>query len=400
MRLIDGDYVDEFLSKRDFDIRKSHNARWIDQKCTPDVVTIIADCILEYLSDKPNDVLFTSIEIWHNEYTVKNVLDIFKKPSPIEDGARNEYDKFFQQPMEMLSYAGILIKQKKGNRNFYQLAEKSLLEEIALSERNSLKFLVKYITKVLKDSDIYHLFDHFLKTQDKKSYQDLKLGFTSFIQAFTPINGDTEVWRIFIKVINPLAYNNNSLGTERGRLSRDIISYDMLMYNRDNFRDVYQRKPKGVTRGSHTSISIPRAKYIQYLSDKAVKHVKQINLFMNFGFSEVSDDTEIASETHHIFPKSEFPQISYFLENLINLTPNQHRNHAHPNGNYMMINEEYQKICLIAKLDSIKKSIDNNWTDYDFNNFLYVVDTGYDTNIFSKIDLYDYDEVVRRIISQ
>jgi len=399
LKLIDGDYIDNFLSKIDFDVRKSHNARWIDQKCTPDVVTIVSDCILEFLSDKLNTISFTSIEIWHNEYTVQNVLDIFKKPSPVENDARSEYDKFFQQPMELLSYAGILTKKKKGNRNYYQLSDKNLLEEIALSERNSLKFLVKYITKVLKDSDIYYLFEHFFIAQDKKSFQELKQSFTSFIKSFTPINGDTEVWRIFIKVINPLAYSNNSLGTERGRLSRDIISYDMLMYNRDNFRDIYQRKPKGVTRGSHTSISVPRAKYIQYLTDKAVKHVKQINQFMNFGLSEINEDVELASETHHIFPKSEFPQIAYFLENLINLTPNQHRNHAHPNGNYMMISEEFQKICLIAKMDTIKKSIENNWTDYDFNNFLYVVDTGYDTNVFSKIGLFDYDEVVKKIIS-
>lgn len=397
MRLIDGEYLNDFLEKNDYDIRKSNNARWIDQKCTPDVLTIIADCILEYLNNKNDDEIFTSMDIWHNEYTVQNVLDIFKKPSPTDKKARNEYDKFFQQPMELLSYAKVLNKHKKGNRNFYSIGDKGLLEEMSLSERNSLKFLVKYITKVLKDSAIYYLFEDFFALQTQKSYEILKNGFTNFTINNTLINKPTEVWRIFIKVINPLSYSKNLLGTERGRISRDLITYDMLMYNRDNFRDTYQRKPKGITRGAHVAPTPSRDKYIKYLTDKAMKNVKLINRYYNFGLSEIDGDNEMATETHHIFSRTEFPQIAYFLENLINLTPNQHRNHAHPNGNYSVIDSEYQKICLIAKLGTIRKSIENGWGEYDFNNFLFVADTGYNTNVFSQINLFDYDEVISQI---
>ncbi len=397
MRLIDGEYLNDFFKEQDYDVRKTRNARWIDQKCTPDVLTIISDCILEFLKDKEENFIFTSMDIWHNEYTVQNVSDIFKKPSPKEKSASNEYDKFFQQPMELLSYSGVLIKHKKGNRNFYSLGDKGLLEEISVSERNALKFLVKYITKVLQDSAIYYLFEDFFSLQNKESYEILKNGVTNFTINHTNINKHTEVWRIFIKILNPLAYSKNALGTERGRISRDLITYDMLMYNRDNFRDIYQRKPKGVTRGDHVVPASSRAKYIQYLTDKAMKNVKLINRYYNFGLSEVDGDDELATETHHIFSRAEFPQIAYFLENLINLTPNQHRNHAHPNGNYSVIDREYQKICLIAKLGTIRKSIESNWGDYDFNNFLHVADTGYNTNKFSKIDLFDYDEVINQI---
>ena len=397
MRLIDGEYLNNFLKEQDYDVRKTRNARWIDQKCTPDVLTIISDCILEFLKDKEENFIFTSMDIWHNEYTVQNVSDIFKKPSPKEKSASNEYDKFFQQPMELLSYSGVLIKHKKGNRNFYSLGDKGLLEEISFSERNALKFLVKYITKVLQDSGIYYLFEDFFSLQNKESYEILKNGVTNFTINHTNINKHTEVWRIFIKILNPLAYSKNALGTERGRISRDLITYDMLMYNRDNFRDIYQRKPKGVTRGDHVVPASSRAKYIQYLTDKAMKNVKLINRYYNFGLRKEDSDDELATETHHIFSRSEFPQIAYFLENLINLTPNQHRNHAHPNGNYSVIDREYQKICLIAKLGTIRKSIESNWGDYDFNNFLHVADTGYNTNKFSKIDLFDYDEVINQI---
>ena len=397
MILINGPYLDTFLGKTDYDIRKSHNARWIDQKVTPDVISIVSDCILNFLSTQGTNKTFSSIDIWRNPYTVNNVLGIFKKPSPIEKTARNEYDKFFQQPMEMLSYAGILEKIKINNRNFYSLKEKNLLEEISLSERIALKFLVKYIKKVLMDSDIYSFFDRFFKQQTKINFQSLKSSFTNFTKANTPINGDLEVWRIFIKIVNPLAYSFTSFGTEKGKLSKDIISYDMLMYNRDNFRDSFSRKPKGITRQSHTIPSLSKLKYVQYLTDKAMKNVKIINRIYNSNLSEVSGDSEVASETHHIFSRTDFPGISFFLENLINLTPNQHRNHAHPNGNYSIIDPEFQKICLIAKIATIKKSIENNWGDYDFFNFVTVVNTGFNTDLFSNTKQYDYDDLVQKI---
>lgn len=397
MNLIRGQYLDDFLNSKDYDIRKTNNARWIDQKCTPDVVTIIADCILEYTSDDKNKDIFSSMDIWHNNYTVVNVEDIFKKPSPKSKAAKSEYDKFFQQPMEMLSYAGILTKIKKGNRNFYSIADKGLLQEIAFGERYALFFLVKYIEKVLRDSGIYSLFEEFFDKQDKNSYEKVKFGFRDFTIEYTPINNETEVFRIFTKVINPLAYDKSSYGTERGRLSKDIITYDMLMYNRDNFRDIYQSKPKGITRKEHETPSPSRARFIQYQMDKAIKNVKRVNQYYNFGLSEVEGDDNPATETHHIFPKTEFPEISYFEENLINLTPNQHRNQAHPLGNFSVVDKEFQKICLIAKLGTIKFSIENNLGVYDFNNFLVVTDTGYRTDIFSQIELYNYEEVIRQI---
>jgi len=174
MKLIDGTYLDDFLNSRDYDIRKTHNGRWIDQKCTPDVLSIIADCILEYLLGKEPGIIFKSVDIWLNDYTVQNVLDIFKKPSPKDQAARNEYDKFFQQPMELLSYAGILKKDNSTGRNFYSLLDKDLLEAISLSERNALKFLTKYITKVLVDSDIYHIFEDFFRFQNPRTLYYIK----------------------------------------------------------------------------------------------------------------------------------------------------------------------------------------------------------------------------------
>lgn len=47
--MMKGINVDEFLDKfqaSDFDVRVTHDARYVDQKCTPDIVCFIADCIV------------------------------------------------------------------------------------------------------------------------------------------------------------------------------------------------------------------------------------------------------------------------------------------------------------------------------------------------------------------
>ena len=78
--------VKDFIENHNYDIKqnakKKGSARWIDQKCTPDVLCIIADCIIEFNNSNKELEYFTSLDIWHNEYTVENVESIFKKPNP------------------------------------------------------------------------------------------------------------------------------------------------------------------------------------------------------------------------------------------------------------------------------------------------------------------------------
>ena len=44
----------DFIGNYEYDIRISHNGRWIDQKCTPDVLSFIADCIYFYATENPD----------------------------------------------------------------------------------------------------------------------------------------------------------------------------------------------------------------------------------------------------------------------------------------------------------------------------------------------------------
>lgn len=390
--MITQQYITDFCSKYNYDIRVSGNGRWIDQKCAADVMTMIADCIYYYVDINGNS-FFTTPDIWHSKYAQENVESVFKKPGVDSEAAKNEYDKFFQQPMELLAYAKVLNKKKSGNRNYYSVNDMGALEYIALREKNSLFFLKTYIEKTLSDSGIKYLFDDFFACQTRGKYEELKRGFSNFTIKYTRIRGVTECNRIFIKVLNPLAYFNNACGTERGRMSQQNITYDMLMYNRNNFRDIYSEKPKGVTRKEYAEthpVEINEA-YYKYQSAKAKKFLRIFNDSYRNGLTEYNDGVHIhdlAINMHHIFPEAEYPEICYFLENLIALTPTQHYNYAHHKGHTMEIDEQYQHLLLLAKADSIKDNISNKdvETIYDTDKFIFVLHTGFDEEIDVKKD--------------
>ena len=88
-----------------------------------------------------------------------------------------------------------------------------------------------------------------------------------------------------------------------------------------------------------------------------------------------------------------------YLENLIALTPTQHFNYAHPNGNTSRIDRGYQQICLIAKAETIKEAIEdiNCEQIYDFNNFMHVLFVGLNDDAFLEIEHGDFDDAVSAI---
>lgn len=393
----------DFCNQYTYDIRVSGNGRWIDQKCAADVVSIIADCIINYDSEHTGE-FFTTPDIWHYRYAVENIQDVFRKPGVESTAAKNEYDKFFQQPMEMLAAANVLLKEKRGSRNYYRVNNSEILEYIALRERNALTFLTVYIEKVLKDSGIYNTFENFFQEQTKNNYVMLKQVFSNFTIRYTKINGVTECNRIFIKVLNPLAYSRRALGTERGKLSAHPITYDMLMYNRNNFRDVYADKPKGVTRKEYASahpVEVNQA-YYRYQSNRAKAFLRRFNDVYRNGATEHLEDAHLqdrATHMHHIFPAADYPEICYLLENLIALTPTQHLNYAHPNGRTQEINEQYQHLLLLSKADRIEENITSTEVEtiYEFDNFLLVLNVGFDDDDILDIADMDFNATVNMI---
>ena len=388
--------ISKYLNQFDLDVRKSGDARFMDQKCTPDVVCFIADCIMN-LNPKGE---FVVQDIWNMQYFIKSASAIFGKPNPKNETARHEYDKFIQQPLRMLAYAHVLGIEKRNNANYYTVENWDILEYIAAKERNAYNFLYIYITKVLSDSNMLGFFETF-KDKCKRGrvtqldYKELKDRYTRFIIGNTAINGEIEVYRIFTKVINVYSAEHGIQGTERGFLSKDIIAFSDLMYNRKNWRDV--DKAKAITRQEAASAEerAQQEAYDTYQVTKAMNLLRKIQI-----------DTEVhdqygngeATQVHHIFPKSEFPQIAHYLENLIKLTATQHFTKAHPRNNTQIINRDYQLVCLIAKSNTIEKSL-RLYGDkyYRKESFIVVINTGLNRDLSMSLNFEEIRTQLRFI---
>ena len=400
---MDNTTIQKFLDEHDYDIRKTHNGRWIDQKCTMDVVCLVSDCIVEYTSNR-EDKRFTVNDIWYSDYTVENVQQIFSKPNPTQK-ASNEYDKYFGQPIKLLDAAGVIHGEKSGRGYTYSIVNQELLEYISIRERISFNFLCLYIEKGLKDSGLYRIFEYFFKLQDKNSFRELKDAYTQFTINYTPINGATECGRIFTKVLNPLACKYRKCGTERGHISKDIITQDMIMYNQRNWRDILSEKPKDMTRIEY-EITLPKSsedRMTTYRINRAKKNLRRFNDQYRNGKTEVYDERHIkdpATQIHHIFPASDYPAIADYLENLIALTPTQHYTYAHPNNNTQYIDRAYQYVCLISKTGTIRDNLlgkNKAPIIYDFYLYQTVLNAGLGTEEFYEIQELDFERLLNCI---
>lgn len=339
----------------DLDIRKT-NYRFMDQKVTPDVLAFIADCIVNY--PNANATEFTKNDIWRSDYFSKNVVLIYSKPQADNETAVHEYDKFTAQPLKTLAYAGVLTEERKNGSNYYSVNNPEILEFVSLNDRNAFTFLRVYLEKVLSDSGFIGRVEDYIGqyrrgTFGPENFNDLKAAFIKFMIGNTKINGEVEVRRIFPKVFNILAVSAGVPGSRSGRVTEGPYLYSDLMYNAINFRDI--GKLKNVTRQERTSIVKSVTEYSDYEMSKAMQAVRT----RHYPNSEVRDKFAVgeAKQVHHIFPKSTHPGLRSSLENLILLTAQQHNSRAHPSNRTAHIDPEYQKDCLLSKVESVRQSV-------------------------------------------
>jgi len=393
--------IADFLSKFDLDLRKSNYSRFIDQKVTPDVLSFVADCILNITSGNTTKT-FSRKDIENSLYFKKNIVAIYSKPSPENPNTSREYDKFIGQQLRMLNYSHILASEKIGLTYHYTIENAEILQYISIKERNALNFLYEYILKVLKDSGLLIYFEEFKNTYENNlltndDLRKLRDKFEQFIHGNTKIEKDYEPRRMFPKILNVYANVNNLPGTKSGLLSQSIFGYYDLMYNNINFRDLNKLKSEtrqdAVDKNKKIILEsqIEQHKlYDTYRISKAIKFIKE-----KYSESEVHDRSGgKADHVHHIFSKSDFPQISAYLENLIKLTTYQHLSLAHPSGNTKIIDKDYQLTCLISKSISIENSLKNNEFFYSKESFIYVLNTGLEKNIEP---ILSFDEIRREL---
>lgn len=396
--------IDSHLKKLRLDLRKKGwgYSRYMDQKVTPDVLSFIADCVINFIG---SDIArkFTRYDIWESHYFEKNIRAFFGKPSPTNKTVSREYDKFIGQPLKMLAYAGVIQESKQGGKNTYAVISPTLLQYIALRERNAFMFISSYVRKVMKDSGFLPHLQRYEKlckdgsvTED--DFQELKSQFLKFMIGNTEINGKTEVHRIFPKVINPYAVSNGIPGTERGHMTKHAFVFADLMYNRTNFRDL--KKDKAVSR---QEAAVIRAKQKQQLHYNTYRVHKAMNIIKKkYRQSEVRDSlaNEQATQVHHIFPDHRFPDLSDYTENLIKLTPQQHNTRAHPHNRTREIDKNYQLTCLVAKADSIEQSLQQTEFIYSKQAFIHVINTGLQLQLANHISFDEIRQALRSHFSK
>jgi len=170
--------VINFCDQHNYDLRQSGYGRWIDQKCTPDVIWSISDFVLNYVDTVSPQ--FTPRDIWKSEYAKQTIAETFSKPGTDEKTAQSEYDKVFSQPLNLFWYAGILRDVGTNGRHLYEIEDRDVLEFIARNDVFSLRFLQCYIEKVLRDSGLYRDFELFFENQDSAHFNNLKQTFINF----------------------------------------------------------------------------------------------------------------------------------------------------------------------------------------------------------------------------
>jgi hypothetical protein len=241
----------------------------------------------------------------------------------------------------------------------------------------------------MSDSGLVKFFEEYKNKYEKGNltktdFEDLQKRFIKFIIGNTAINGEVEVKRIFPKLLNIYACENNLPGSVKGRMSENEFYYTDLMYNRKNWRDL--SKDKTISRQEESAESeqniLPDTAFNAYLVQKAMNQIRKM-----YSESEVKDQwaNGDATQIHHIFPKSKFPQLAHYMENLIKLTATQHFTKAHPDNKTDSINVDYQLICLLAKSDNIEKSLNKNELYYRKESLVYCINIGLNQEL--KVDL-------------
>ena len=374
--------INAYLNQFDLDIRKSHDARYVDQKCTPDIVCFMADCVLNMIATKP---VFVINDVWETQYFIQNSRVIFNKPWANDKKAYNEYNKVLSQPLKLLAYAHILNVETVNGSLTFSVANEDLLDYISRKDRNAYNFLYCYFTKVMSDSGFMRYFEEYARNSADNpvaARDEIYDRYYRLINGNTPSHSRLDIRRMFHKVFNVYAAEHHLHGS-----NGKIAYYSDLMYNKKNWRDM--DKDKTVTRQEAMNPEkIEQQEVINaYYVQKASALIRKIQTV-----SEVNDawGNGEATQVHHIFPKASFPQIAHYVENLILLTATQHNTKAHPSNKTQQINKDYQLVCLLAKADTIETSlrlVGDRY--YRKESFVYVINIGLSTDLPVTLSLSD-----------
>ena len=301
--------VEYYINKVESDISKRFNddidcPPIFDQKIQPDVLEIVAECILEH--SKRNNI-FTVKDIWRDSYTRELCKSVFKKGDPLDPKKASEWEKCFAQPLNTLSFFEILFKTKpkKGRGYIFTIVNKEMLEYISRNSRNSHKFIYLCSRSFLKKNNLETSFFKFKEKQNSSAFNDLKDLFINEMKNRTkarkkPLVDIKNITRIFTPIVNALAFELDMFGTYRGRCSPEKILFSDLSYNRPNFSDVATNKPKNMSRKEWRKQKILEINEQVAINGSEAASKEKVRR-RHMPVSEYSNEDD-ATQIHHIFP--------------------------------------------------------------------------------------------------
>lgn len=390
--MLNDNQIKDYLSSLDLTLRQKGPLAFANQKIKADVLEIIAELIIKHTED--NQKPFTSPELEENRANIEIISRTFSKALTDDPLAAREMDKFFSQPLKYLSFYKVLKLEIILNRNYYTVLRKDILEYIKSSTFNSLQFII-FANKnfLIKNPELKIYFDNFFLDQNHATYSKVKYEFERFINKYTNVVNIAEPRRVFTPFVNPMAYELQKKGSIGGRMSQRIIIYSDLKYNRPNFYNESIGVPPGMTRQEYLPMYVATLDEQRGLDAEERTSIRKIKDRHN-QISEYSAQPG-ASEVHHIFTRSQFENLRCYRENLINLTPNEHRNQAHPNSNFSIVDENFQTKLLFCKLESIQKSILLDDTFYHLKNFTKILSIGYNKNISLNLNFNQVNDFLK-----
>lgn len=357
-----------------------------EQKTTPDLIWCVALVLLDLTKDDHN-MVFGDRDIRASKIFNEFMQDYFTKAPQSE--AENEYNKVSSYQLGLLEYAGVIERVDERPKRF-KVIHRNILDQLALNDLSSAKFLAEYTEKLVRDNGLWSYFESYQNNPNQYNYDVFKEAYWQWAKVNTGVRTDNHdhSFRVFNKIFNVLCYKFRIPGQLDSYITDGVCPYNFLIYNRDNFRD--KDMPAGMTRREYADTvlsGIDTDGVVGTLLKKAKEAISR-----KYGDSEVKELeygylSNKGVHVHHILPVHAYQEYSLVRENLIALTPGQHLSDAHPMGNTRRIDVRYQAVCLLHKLKNIQSSIAAGEDFYEPSRFVEVVNTCYDLDFDKDVDL-------------
>lgn len=359
-----------------------------EQKITPDLFWCVAFAILDLTKGDPEQS-FTDQDIRASSTYITLMRDYFSKAP--QKNAEGEFNKVSRYQLEVMVYAGVLDKSnQKPSR--YSIRELDVLRYVAQNDFSASYFLTAYVDKLIIDNNWTDVFEAYRANPTQDNYEYIKEAYLQWARINTNVKGANKdhTYRVVNKIFNLYCYAHGIPGEDGSRVKTSPCPYSYLIYKRTNFRDL--DLPRGMT----------RSEYKLYLQEQmaTVDQEGVIDSFMKKAKDEVKKkyhmDSEIKDaawgyapdrvvEAHHILPRRAFPQFAISKENLISLTPDQHRSLAHVGKYTGPVDPIFQIVCLLSKLMHIVESLDADQDFYSYRNFVSMLNAVYDWQLEEDI---------------